>query len=775
MDTKYLFASTLKNMMLTGVLLFSQTYLIAQDHPKSVDYTKFVNPFIGTGSIDSLSLSGSNFPGAVVPFGFVQLSPDTDDNPEDPCSGYDYSDNTIVGFSHTHLSGTGVADLFDFLFMPFRGEKKWNATDTSAAKNCYSSTFKHQNETASPGYYSVVLDDAKMKTELTATEHCGMHKYSSLSKDPYSMMIDLNHSLDKKRPYWTCKILNAQIRVIDKQTIEGYRSITGWASERRVYFRAEFSKPFSTTTIKSGNKIYTNERIVNGQNLKMILTFGGNNPEPLVVKVGLSSVGYDGARNNLKTEISGFDFDRVKTQASEKWNTELSVFDIEGKADQKIIFYTALYHTFIHPTNIADVNGDYININGELKNAPDGVHYSTFSLWDTYRAAHPLFTLTQEKRTAGFINSMVRQYSDYGYLPICQLWGKETYCMIGNHAIPVIVDAFHKKIPGIDYNLAYEAVKASSLTSHKGSAFLLLDTYKYIPENIESQSVSVTLEIAYNDWCVAQMAKELGHTKDYEYFAGRSLSYKNLFDKEIGFFRAKDDKGNWIEPFSPLKYGGNGGYPFTEGNGWQYLWYVPQDVPAFVELLGGDQKFTQKLDEFFTLDAKPGDVNGNASGFIGQYAHGNEPSHHIAYLYNFTNEPWKSNYYTAKILRELYLNTPSGYSGNEDCGQMSAWYIFSSLGFYPVNPANSVYCLGSPQFEKAVLYLAGGKHFEVTTKNVSVENVYIQEIFLNGKPYKKNFITHNDIVKGGTIEFVMGKAPNKKMADYEKPLLIAND
>jgi len=754
-----------------GLIFLAQIFTWAQTS-KSAENASYVNTFIGTGSIDSLSLSGSTFPGAVVPFGFVQLSPDTDDSPTDPCSGYDYADNKIVGFSHTHLSGTGVADLFDFLFMPFRGEPKWNPNNENE-KMGYSSEFDHKNETASPGYYSVFLEDPKIKVELSATEHCGMHQYTSENAESFSLMIDLNHSLDKKRPYWSCQIIDAQIRIIDDHTIEGYRSITGWANLRKVYFRAEFSKPFSKSTIKAGSRIYTNEKIANNKDLKLILSFDEDNKEPLTSRVGLSSVSYEGAANNLKAEIQDFDFDKVKNNAKNQWNKELSVIDIDGTEEQKVIFYTSLYHTFIHPNNIADVNGDYMDSNGELKNAPDKKHYSTFSLWDTYRAAHPLFTLTQEKRTAGFINSMIRQYVDYGYLPIWQLWGQETYCMIGNHAIPIIVDAFHKNIPNIDYDLAYEAIKESSTTSHQNSGFNTLDEYHYFPENIVSQSVSIGLEVAYDDWCVAQMAKEMGHEEDYNYFYKRSNYYQNLFDPSIGFFRAKDDKGEWIEPFSPLKYGGNGGYSFTEGNAWQYLWYVPQDINTFKQMFGGEKQFTAKLDEFFTLDAEAGDVNGNASGFIGQYAHGNEPSHHIAYLYDYTSTPWKSQYYTDKIINELYSATPSGYSGNEDCGQMSAWYIFSAMGFYPVNPANNVYSFGSPQLKNVKINLANGNTFEVVTSNQGKENIYIQNIVFNGKKYKKNFITHQDIVSGGKIQFEMGSKPNKDMANYEKPPMIS--
>ncbi len=760
-----------KILLTAGWIFLVQVFSWAQNSTE-IRYTDYVNPFIGTGSVDSLSLSGSNFPGAIVPFGFVQLSPDTYVAPEDPASGYDYADTVIVGFSHTHLSGTGVADLFDFLFMPFKGGEKWYACGKKGERG-YSSSFKHDNETASPGYYRVFLEDPKINVELTATEHCGMHRYISETGKPFSLMIDLNHSLDKKRPYWTCRILDAQIKVLDDHTIEGYRWITGWANLRKIYFIAKFSKPFDKSVFKAGSHIYTNVKIANDKDVKAILTFDHVGKAPLIVKVGLSSVSYNGAKNNLDSEIQGFDFNKVKNRAQKLWNKELSVIDIKGTRKQKEIFYTALYHTFIHPNNIADVNGDYIDINGELKNAPDKKLYSTFSLWDTFRAAHPLFTFTEEKRTAAFINSMIRQYVDYGYLPVWQLWGQETYCMIGNHAIPVIVDAFHKHIPGIDYQLAYKAIKASSETPHLNSDFSLLDKYHYFPENLQSQSVSITLEIAYDDWCVAQMAKETGHNDDYNYFIKRSNDYKNLFDSTMGFFRAKDDRGNWIKPFSPLKYGGNGGYPFTEGNAWQYLWFVPENMYALIDMLGGEKKFTEKLDTFFTLNAKPEDVNGNASGFIGQYAHGNEPSHHIAYLYDYTSSPWKTQYYTNKIIKELYTDSPAGYSGNEDCGQMSAWYIFSSLGFYPVNPANNVYCFGSPQLKDAVIHLANGKNFEVVTHHVSDKNIYIQKILLYGKRYKKNFITYKEIISGGKIEFYMGPEPNKALSKYEKPPLIS--
>lgn len=750
---------------LLGAALFIQSGLFAQ----ITDYTKFVNPFIGTGAVDSVSLSGSNFPGACLPFGLVQLSPDTREYPDDPCSGYDYNDPTILGFSHTHLNGTGCPDLYDFLFMPYGGDIKWNAGSDDGKTKGFRSKYQHANEHATPGYYSVVLDDYKIKAELTATEHCGMHRYTFANSDPYHLIIDLDHSLVRSNPRRYVKILSSQVRVINNKTIEGYRIVTGWAKLRKVYFRAEFSRPFDSHVFKAGVYEIPDAPIANSDNLKFVMNFSKDNTKPLLVKVGISSVSLEGAKENLDAEIKDFDFERVTSLAHQAWNKELACIDVDGTAKQKAIFYTGLYHLFIQPNNIADVSGNYMNTDNSIRNAPDKKHYSTFSLWDTYRAAHPLYTLTQENRTAGFINSMLRQYKTYGYLPIWQLWGTDTYCMIGNHAIPVIVDAFFKGIKGVDYQQAYEAVKASATISHKKSPFYLLDKYQFFPEDLQTESVSITLEVAFNDWCVAQMAKKMGKEDDYQFFAKRAESYKNLFDTSIGFFRPKNSDGKWADNFDPLSYGANGAFPFTEGNGWQYLWYVPQDVPSFIGLMGGDKKFTEKLDTFFTLESKTDDKNGNASGFIGQYAHGNEPSHHIVYLYDFTNEPWKAQFYSAKIMNELYNDQQSGYSGNEDCGQMSAWYIFSSMGFYPVNPANGVYCFGTPQLKNATINLANGKQFKVVANNAGGDNIYIQKIVLNGKPYQKNFITHNDIVAGGILEFVMGKTPNKKMAAYEKP------
>ena len=738
-------------MTIAAVAFFFPALIYAQTH----DPASLVNPFIGTGAVDSNSLSGSNFPGACVPFGLVQLSPDTRDAPDDPASGYDYNDHAIVGFSHTHLSGTGVADLFDFLFMPYTGDIQWDPAK-------YRSTFSHTAEQASPGYYSVQLQTWNTRAELTATAHVGLQRYTFPTGTRGHVIIDLDHSLDKKRNYWVCRIISAQIRVVNDHTLEGYRIITGWSRLRKVYFRAEFSQPFISEALLNGRTVVQDGKIANGTRVKAVVDFNASKDSPVLVKVGVSSVSQEGAARNLEAELPGWDFDATVADARAAWNKELSCISVEGTEEQQRIFYTGLYHAFTQPNNIADADGSYMGTDFTARKAADGTHYSTFSLWDTYRAANPLYTLVQPQRTAGFINSFLRQYDTYGYLPIWQLWGDETYCMIGNHAIPVIVDAFMKHLTGVDWQKAYAAIRASSTVDHPGAPFRLLDQYKYFPEDKESQSVSLTLEVAYDDWCVAQMANAMGKGEDYKYFMERSGDYRNLYDASTRFFRGKNADGNWVTPFDPMSYGGNGGAPYTEGNGWQYCWYVPQDVPGLIRLLGGVQSFTDKLDTFFTLQAKPSDVNGNASGFIGQDAHGNEPSHHTPYLYDYAGQPWKTQLYTARIMQELYNDKSSGYAGNEDCGQMSAWYIFSAMGFYPVNPASSVYCFGSPQLKKAVIHLPGGGNFTVLAPKAGGKNIYIQSVLLNGRPYTKTYITHKDILAGGTLAFDMGPQPNKK-------------
>ncbi len=725
---------------------------------QSAGLTSYVNPFIGTGAVNGSSLSGNNFPGATVPFGMVQLSPDTREAPDwSVASGYDHNDKFIYGFSHTHLSGTGVSELFDVLVMPFSTERNFPLR----------SEFSHQQESAKPGYYQVKLLDDNINAELSATEHAGFHKYTFDKDSAEHLLIDLNHSIQKGS--WDCRVIDAQMRMLNDHTIEGYRLITGWAKFRKVYFYAEFSRPVVANKMMDGNILYQNQSVINGTNLKAVFDF--EKGAPVLVKMGISAVSMENAKQNLSTEIPGWDFDKTVTQANTLWENELEKIKVDAADLQKRIFYTALYHAFTQPNKLSDVDGDYIAADYTVKNTSQG-YYSTFSLWDMYRAAGPLYTLIQPQKTAAFVNSMITHYKTFGYLPIWELWGGENYCMIGNHAIPVIVNAVLNNVDGIDVNNAYDAVKNSSLVSHPNSPFDVWEKYHYMPENMQSQSVSLTLEMSYDDWCVAQLAKHLGKTDDYRHFMIRSEFYKNVYDSATGFFRAKDDKGNWMEPFDPLHYGANGGNPYTEGNAWQYLWYVPQNVLGLITMMKGKETFVKRLDSLYTLKDSTVKLNSNASGLIGQYAHGNEPSHHIAYLYDYAGAPWKTQCYVTKIMDEMYNDSFSGYAGNEDCGQMSSWYVFSAMGFYPVNPASGVFAIGSPILNAATIQLPNGKAFSVIAKNVSDKNIYIQSTKLNGTSYSHTYITTKDIENGGTLEFLMGDKPNKKWGtkDSDAPL-----
>ena len=742
------------SIYLIGMLLFSIGI-------KAQDVTQWVNPFIGTGAVAS-SLSGNNYPGATVPFGMVQLSPDTRLAPNwGQASGYDHNDKVIVGFSHTRLSGTGVADLIDVLLMPTVGEVHTIAKENPESGNGYQSHFSHDQEKAFPGYYQVLLKDYDVNAELTATTHVGIHRYTYPKVNHAHLVLDLDHSAQKGD--WDRRIIQSQIRVVDDSTVEGYRIITGWAKLRKVYFQIKFSKPIVSTLLISGDRQYNDGIVVNGTNLKAVFDFDTSDKEKLITKVALSPVSIKNAGLNMDKEVSGWNFDEFVNQAKIKWNNELSKIKVKGSTLQKEIFYTALYHTMVQPNTISDVNGEFMAPDYSTQRIPESeTEYSTFSLWDTFRAAHPLYTLLQPERTVDFVNSMLRQYQYYGYLPIWQLWGQENYCMIGNHSIPVIVDAVLKEIPGIDKNKAYEAVLNSSIISHPNSSFDVWEKYGYIPENIQTQSVSITLEQSFDDWCVAQLAKKMGKLDDYQRFIKRSEFYRNLFNPVTKFFQPKDDKGYWIEPFDPYKYGANGDYPFTEGNAWQYFWSVQHQIPSLVKLIGGNKAFSQKLTQFFTSTKQSGKVNGNASGFIGQYAHGNEPSHHVAYLYDYVGEPWNTQKYVALIADSLYNNTSAGYAGNDDCGEMSAWYVFSAMGFYPVNPASGVYAIGTPLLDESIISLSGGKTFTIRAQHRTKRNIYIQSALLNGKPFHGSFITHQSMLNGGVLEFKMGEKPCKK-------------
>lgn len=711
------------------------------------DCAQYVNPFIGTGAV-AQSLSGNNYPGATVPFGLVQLSPDTREAPDwAQASGYDYNDRTIFGFSHTRLSGTGASDLIDILMLPM-------------AENRQESRFSHDKEEAVPGYYSVLLQDDSIRAELTATERTGVHRYTYYDKSKNAkIFFDLNHSANKGS--WGRRIINSQIRVVSPTVIEGYRIITGWAKMRKIYFHAEFSAPIVASEMKNGDKTYKNVAVVNGTDLKAVFDFGRQ--DVVECKVSLSPVSIENARQNGQVEVAGKAFDDIRRNAYAQWNKELGKINIKAGETEKEIFYTALYHSMIQPNVMSDVNGEYMAADYSVQRVKSGEkHYTTFSLWDTYRAAHPLYTIVEPERTADFVNSMIRQYEYYGYLPIWQLWGQDNYCMIGNHAVPVVVDAILKGIPGIDKQKAYEAVKQSLTTSHLNSPFEVWDQYGYMPEDLQTQSVSITLEQSFDDWCAAQLAESMGKRKDYEFFAKRAANYRNLHNPDTRFFQPKNSKGEWILPFDPCKYGANGGYPFTEGNAWQYYWYVPQNVPDLIALTGGKDAFCKKLDEFFTSSETSGEKNDNASGFVGLYAHGNEPSHHVAYLYAMAGQPAKTQQLADHIKRTLYNTSSSGYAGNDDCGEMSVWYVFSALGFYPVNPASGEYILGSPTVDNAVITLPGGKAFNIAAKRKSSDAIYVESVKLNGRKLTGCVLSHKDIMAGGTLEFVMSAKPKGK-------------
>lgn len=729
--------------LLLSVCAFSLTLATLQ----AGEITKYVNPFIGTGAIDG-GLSGNNYPGATSPFGMIQLSPDTSEAPNwGDASGYDYNRNTIFGFSHTRLSGTGASDLIDITLMP-----------TSSGRT--SSAFTHDEEKARPGYYQVMLKDEGINAELTTTQRNGIHRYQYPAGKDAEIILDMDHSADKGS--WGRRIINSQIRILNDHAVEGYRIITGWAKLRKIYFYMEFSSPILTSTLRDGGRVHENTAVINGTNLHGCFRFGQLNGKPLTCKVALSSVSMENARQNMEQEAPHWDFDRYVAAADADWEKQLGKIEVKGTEVQKEIFYTALYHTMIQPNTMSDVNGEYMAADYTTRKvANNETHYTTFSLWDTFRASHPLYTLLEPERVTDFVKSMIRQYEYYGYLPIWQLWGQDNYCMIGNHSIPVITDAILKGIPGIDMEKAYEAVYNSSVTSHPNSPFEVWEKYGFMPENIQTQSVSITLEQAFDDWCVAQLAAKLNKDADYQRFHKRSEYYRNLFHPKTKFFQSKNDKGEWVEPFDPYQYGGNGGHPFTEGNAWQYFWYVPHNIQALMELTGGTKAFEQKLDTFFTSTYKSEQMNHNASGFVGQYAHGNEPSHHVAYLYNFAGQPWKTQKYVSHILNTLYNNTSSGYAGNDDCGQMSAWYVFSAMGFYPVNPVSGEYEIGTPLFPEMRMHLDNGKTFTVLAPAVNRENIYIRSVKLNGKPYDKSYITHQQIMDGATVEFEMSSEPGE--------------
>jgi putative alpha-1,2-mannosidase len=811
------------------------------------DYTRWVNPFIGTGG------HGHTFPGASMPFGMVQLSPDTRIDNWDGSSGYQYSDDIIYGFSHTHLSGTGIPDGCDILFMPTAGEMvQLSAAAGDKSVNGYASKFSHANERSEPGYYSVRLDDDGILAEVTATTRVGLHRYTFPANQVATLMIDLA---------WRDRMLDSSFRVVSSNRIEGFRRSSSWAKEQNVYFVADFSTPFERADVFRSLGSVTRDTILyeNSKNRPLkesmeakveqaALRFRIPAQRKLSVKVAISYVSIEGARKNLESELPHWDFDKVRADAKAAWNKELSKIEVSGGTpEQTTNFYTALYHTMIHPNVFNDVDGRYLGHDRKIRNvsepgsppyeggvaaaSADGVvlskagngqgkgsktpvrkepprredaapllrkegnlrggsrrasdQYTVFSLWDTFRAAHPLYTIIDQRRTVDFINTFIRMYEQGGRLPVWELWGEETDTMIGYHAVSVIADAMVKGIKGFDYEKAYAAAKHSADLDHFG-----LPAYKrrgYISMEDENESVSRTLEYAYNDWCISRIAKVLllqeskpskdspkasydpktgiasfpidvekqRYQQDFVEYLKRGRYFENLFDRKTGFFRPKKN-GGFVRPFAPNEVT----FGFTEGNSWQYSFFVPHDVSGLIELMGGREKFIEKLNELFTTDQKlAGREQADLTGLIGQYAHGNEPSHHIAYLYNYAGQPWKTQRTVRKIMDEFYKNAPDGLIGNEDCGQMSAWYVLSASGFYPVNPGDGIYAFGTPIFPEMKYRLENGRTFTVRAKNAAPDRFYIGGATLNGTNHTKAFIAHADIMKGGTLEFIMSNTP----------------
>ncbi|MGI8836752.1 MAG: GH92 family glycosyl hydrolase [Pyrinomonadaceae bacterium] len=716
------------------------------------ELVQYVDPFIGTGG------HGHTFPGATMPFGLVQLSPDTRLSGWDGCSGYHYSDNVIYGFSHTHLSGTGIPDYADILLMPMTGEPSLDALVEGNTARGYASPFNHRNERATPGFYSVLLDDGNIKAELAVTNRVGFHRYTYPAGERHNIILDLVHR---------DTVLDSHLRIIDATHIEGYRRSTGWAKDQVVYFVIEFSQPFQFE-IASNGKLDGRLKEASGKNVKAVFSFPSNR-KPILIKVALSPVSMGGARRNLAAELPGWNFDHIVQRAGAVWNRELNRIETTGGSDEQLkTFYTALYHTMIAPNLFMDVDGQFRGRDLRTHTASGFTNYSVFSLWDTFRATHPLYTIIEQKRTADFINTFLAQYDHGGRLPVWELAGNETDTMIGYHAIPVIADAALKGIPGFDREKAFTAMKHSAELKHFGLGPYL--DHGYISMEDDRESVSKTLEYAYDDWCIAEMARLLGHEADYQRFTRRAQFYRNVFDEKVGFARPRKN-GGWLSPFDPREVDFN----FTEANSWQYSFFVPHDVLGLIELLGGKAGFARKLDELFTAESKTtGREQADITGLIGQYAHGNEPSHHMAYLYDYVGQPWKTQARVRQILDELYSPRPDGLIGNEDCGQMSAWYVLSAAGFYPVTPGAPIYAIGTPLFPALRFNLESGKSFVIKARDVSVQNIYIQSATLNGRSYSRSYLLHKDLMNGGELVFQMGPQPNTGWGSNRDDIPVSN-
>jgi predicted alpha-1,2-mannosidase len=721
------------------------------------DLTRFVKIAIGTGG------HGHTYPGATVPFGAVQLSPDTYNKGWDWCSGYNYSDDSIMGFSHTHLSGTGIGDMLDFLLMPGTGLAKIVPGTRDHPEEGYRSEFRHADEIAEPGYYSVILLDYKIRAELSATERAGIHKYTFPLNADSHFVLDLVHGYGSRPGLIRWSHLAAK----NNDTILGGRSTSGWADGRQIYFAMKFSKPFRDFEIYSEDAgLSPAKHEAKGDHLKCVMRYQTSPGEVIYVKTGISGVSAEGALKNLEAEMPDWDFDRIRRAAHQSWQRELSRARIEtANQKHKELFYTALYHLMLAPTLFDDVDSQYRGMDGEVHRCTPGFHnYSTFSLWDTYRAAHPLYTLAQSQRVPDFVNCLIRMANESpDGMPVWPLQGKETGTMTGYHSAAVIAEAVVKKFSNIDLVRAYPPMKKRAMVDdYRGLGYYR--KLGYIPADKEEESVSKTMEYVYDDWAVAHVAQAVGAKEDANLLLDRSKNYRNLFDPKECFIRARLGNGDWAEPFDPRGMGHSKQWrDYTEANSWETTFAIQHDPKGYIELFGGREAFLRKLDELFNTSSElPADAPPDIAGLVGQYAHGNEPCHHIAYLYSYAGAPYKTQERVRYLLDAMYKNQPDGLAGNEDCGQMSAWYVISALGFYAVDPVSGNYVFGTPLFDQAEVELGNGKHLVLTAKRASPEDKYIHSIEFNGAPYSKLWFSHADIANGAEIVFKMGTLPNKQ-------------
>jgi predicted alpha-1,2-mannosidase len=726
--------------------------------------SEYVRPMVGTKGEE-----GNTYPGPSAPFGMIQISPDTDTTNWDTDSGYAYEDPTILGFSLTHLTGTGCPDLGDFLFMPQVGRQDFVSGTKDHLEGGYQSPYSHDEESASAGYYRVKLQKPGVLAEMTAGERAGILRFTFPANDEASIMLDLSHVINGGR--W--RVAESRVRIEDNSTITGFHLVNGWAKERHLYFAAHFSRPFDDTEIINAGKpvVYNTYRFRShneaaGTNLQFFAKYKTKANEVIQVKVAISAVSPADALQNLDAEIPDWNFEKLLAATRTKWNDELGKIQIEGSQEQKETFYTSLYHAFLAPNLYEDVNGLYRGFDQNIHQAKGFTEYSVFSLWDTFRAEHPLFTLIQSKRDADMINSLLVHYDQSvdHLLPMWELQGNETWCMIGYHAVPVIVDGYLKGVKGFDVPHAYEAIKTTAMNQDYDSvaAYAKLG---WVPCDKEDESLSKTLEYAYDDWCVAQMARSLGKTDDYNYFMKRAASYKNIYDPLLGWMRPKDSQGNWRTPFNPHEFGGGTNLEdVTEATSSQYSWFVPQDVPGLIALMGGNEKFVEKLDSLFNAVPSKAFIDDMSTndlrGCIGEYWHGNEPSHHVIYLYSYAGQPWKAAQRLHQVVTTQYGNQPDSLCGNDDCGQMSSWYLFTCLGFYPVCPASDYYVIGAPQIPKAVMHLSNGKKFTMTAESLSDQNIYVEAVRVNGKDWNSPFLPYRELKNGGAIVFTMGPKPS---------------